>query len=148
MSENSEEDHQVNYRKRREDSLRQLLSGIVDKPSKEIVEELKKDLGVSRATAYRMMKTVRTCGAITAPWTRPVGRPKGARCLDPRREQLIQEAIKAHYSHALRPRFRALVQDIHQRCSEELLAPPNWRTIRKRLRDFEGRGRGASSVGN
>jgi hypothetical protein len=42
MSENSEEDHQLNYRKRREDSLRQLLSGIVDKPSKEIVEELKR----------------------------------------------------------------------------------------------------------
>jgi len=126
-----------------------LVSGwIAEAVSRAGRAELERVPGVSRATAYRMMKTFRTCGAITAPWTRPVGRPKGARCLDPRREQLIQEAIKAHYSHALRPRFRALVQDIHQRCSEELLAPPNWRTIRKRLRDFEGRGRGASGVGN
>jgi putative transposase len=143
MSGNFEEDHRLKSHKRREDSLRQLLTETMDKPSREIVEELKKDLGVSRATAYRMMKTFRTCGAVTAPWTRPVGRPKGARCLDPRREQLIQEAIKGYYSHALRPRFRALVEDVQRRCNEELL--PNWRTIRKRLRDFEGRNRGASS---
>lgn len=148
MSLNSQEDHHLEYRKRREDSLRELLSGIIDKPSKEIVEELKKDLGVSRATAYRMMKTFRTCGAITAPGTRPVGRPKGARCLDPRREQLLQDAIKAHHAHVLRPRFRALVQDIHRRCAQELLAPPNWRTIRKRLRDAEGRNRDARNGGN
>ncbi|MBM3578967.1 MAG: transposase [Alphaproteobacteria bacterium] len=107
--------------------------------------EPKKDLGVSRATAYRMMKTFRTCGAVTAPGTRPVGRPKGARCLDPRREQIIQEAIKAHHSRSLRPRFRALVQEIHRRCAQELLAPPNWRTIRKRLLDVECRIRDAPS---
>ncbi|TLG72827.1 transposase [Methylocystis sp. B8] len=148
MSGNFEEDHRLKSCKRREDALRQLLTETVDKPSREIVEELKKDLGVSRATAYRMMKTFRTCGAVTAPWTRPVGRPKGARCLDPRREQLIQEAIKAYYSHALRPRFRALVEDVQRRCNEELLPPPNWRTIRKRLRDFEGRNRGTSSGAN
>jgi len=53
MSGNFEEDHRLKSCKRREDALRQLLTETVDKPSREIVEELKKDLGVSRATGSR-----------------------------------------------------------------------------------------------
>lgn len=139
MSANFEEDQRLSSRKRREDALRELLAATVGKPSTTIVEELKKDLGVSRATAYRMMKTFRKCGAVTSPSTRPVGRPKGARGLDPRRERLIHEAIKSFHSKSIRPRFSVLVQDINRRCNEELLPPPNWRTIRARLRDFEDR---------
>jgi len=137
MNAHSEEDDRSNARKRREEALREFLAAAVGKPSSAIVEELKKDLGVSRATAYRIVKNFRTCGAVASS-TRPVGRPKGARGLDPLRERLIQEAIKAHYSKKVRPRFSALVEEVRKRCKERLLPPPNWRTIRARLRDFEG----------
>ncbi|MEF3367634.1 transposase [Methylocystis sp. 9N] len=147
MSAQTGEDDRSNTRKQREEALRELLTATVGKSSASIVEELKKDLGVSRATAYRMVKTFRTCGAVTCA-TRPVGRPKGARGLDPLRERLIQEAIKAHYSKTLRPKFSALVQDVRKRCKDQLLPPPNWRTIRARLRDFEGGPPGSGNRGS
>lgn len=140
---NKEDDQRLRVRQRREDALRTLLARVDGKPSRNIIEELKKDFGVSRATAYRMMKTFRTCGAVTSPTTRPVGRPKGARVLDPRRERLIQDAIKTFYLRPNRPRFSELVQEIGRRCREEQLPPPNWRTIRARVRDIEAQNSGA-----
>lgn len=134
----STEEHRLAVRRRREEALRQLLArdGV---SSTAIVEELKKDLGVSRATAYRMMRTFRACGAVVAPSTRPVGRPKGARVLDMQREQLIAEAIADFRATSPRPRFNDLVQDVSRRCQAETLPAPNWRTIRARLRDAEAR---------
>jgi len=120
---------------KREAAVRALLGRVEGKLSQEVIEELKKDLGVSRATAYRMIKTFRSCGAVIAPSTRPVGRPKGARVLDPQREFLIAEAIRTFYLRPLRPKFSELVQEIARRCREEKLPPPNWRTVKARLHD-------------
>ena len=121
--------------KRRETLVRAALGRVDGKLSQALIEELKKDLGVSRATAYRMIRTFRSCGAVVAPNTRPVGRPKGARVLDPRRETLIAEAIKGYHSTRPTPKFSELMQAIGQRCRDERLPPPNWRTVRSRLTD-------------
>jgi len=123
--------------RKREDAMRHLLAEARGAPTKTIIEELKKGLGVSRATAYRMMKSFRTCGAIKNNSARSVGRPKGAKGLDPKREQIIEAAINHFVAQAERPRFSALVQEIAQRCREKSLPPPNWRTIRARLRDID-----------
>jgi putative transposase len=72
---------------------------------------------------------------VVAPTTRPVGRPKGARVLDPKREFLIHDAIRNFYLRPLRPKFSELVQEIGQRCRAERLPPPNWRTIKSRVQD-------------
>ncbi|MGC1863234.1 MAG: transposase [Methylocystis sp.] len=121
---------------RREAAVRALLGRTDGKLSQEIIEDLKKDLGVSRATAYRMIKTFRSCGMVVAPTTRPVGRPKGARVLDPKREFLIHDAIRNFYLRPLRPKFSELVQEIGRRCRTERLPPPNWRTIKSRVQDI------------
>jgi len=121
---------------RREAAVRALLGRTDGKLSQEIIEDLKKDLGVSRATAYRMIKTFRSCGMVVAPTTRPVGRPKGARVLDPKREFLIHDAIRNFYLRPLRPKFSELVQEIGRRCRAERLPPPNWRTIKSRVQDI------------
>jgi putative transposase len=121
---------------RREAAVRALLGRTDGKLSQEIIEDLKKDLGVSRATAYRMIKTFRSCGMVVAPTTRPVGRPKGARVLDPKREFLIHDAIRNFYLRQSRPRFSELVQEIGRRCRAERLPPPNWRTIKSRVQDI------------
>ena len=120
---------------RRETVVRAALGRAEGKLSPAIIDELKQDLGVSRATAYRMIRTFRTCGAVVAPDTRPVGRPKGARVLDPRRETLIAEAIKQYLATQPAPRFSELLQTIGRQCREERLPPPNWRTVRSRLSD-------------
>ena len=93
---------------RREAAVRALFGRTDGKLSQEIIEDLKKDLGVSRATAYRMIKTFRSCGMVVAPTTRPVGRPKGARVLDPKREFLIHDA----YSQLLPTAVAAEIQRI------------------------------------
>ena len=121
---------------RREAAVRALLGRTDGKLSQEIIEDLKKYLGVSRATAYRMIKTFRSCGMVVAPTTRPVGRPKGARVLDPKREFLIHDAIRNFYLRPLRPKFSELVQEIGRRCRAERLPPPNWRTIKSRVQDI------------
>jgi len=108
-----------------------------------IVEELKQNLGVSRATAYRMIKSFRSCGAIIGPSTRPVGRPKGLRVLDPRREFHIRDAINSFYLNARRPKFSELVDEIGRRCRAEGLPAPNWRTVKMRVQDVDAETRGA-----
>jgi len=135
MNEASLNNSRAQVQQKREAAVRALLGRVEGKLSQEVIEELKKDLGVSRATAYRMIKTFRSCGAVTAPSTRPVGRPKGARVLDAQREFLISEAIRSFYLRPLRPKFSELVQEIARRCREEKLPPPNWRTVKARLHD-------------
>jgi putative transposase len=121
--------------KRRETVVRAALGRVEGKLSQAVIEELKKDLGVSRATAYRMIRTFRSCGAVVAPNARPVGRPKGARVLDPRREMLIAEAIEQYHATRPTPKFSELMQAVGQQCRDERLPPPNWRTVRSRLTD-------------
>ncbi|MFY9629950.1 MAG: hypothetical protein WAK03_17625, partial [Methylocystis sp.] len=135
MRDNEVNNPRLQLQQKREAAVRALLGRSDGKLSQEAIEELKKDLGVSRATAYRMIKTFRTCGAVIAPSTRPVGRPKGARVLDPKREFLIHDAIRSFYLRPLRPKFSELVQEIGRRCREERLPAPNWRTIKARLHD-------------
>lgn len=135
----SKEDRQMTLQRRREDALRCLLAHANRAPTRAIVDELKKDLGVSRATAYRMMKSFRTCGAIAPSSSRSVGRPKGTKGLDPKRERIIEAALAAFLAERERPRFSTLVQEIARQCKEESLPVPNWRTIRARLRELENR---------
>ncbi len=137
MSEENEKNIRSQLQQRREEAVRALLSRVDGRLSQTAIEELKRDLGVSRATAYRMIKTFRSCGAVTSPLTRPVGRPKGARVLDPMREALIQDAIETFYLQPTRPKFSELAQEIARRCAEKRLPPPNWRTIRARVQDID-----------
>ncbi len=137
MSDAKEKQNRSQTQQRREAVVRSILSRTNGKLSQDVVQQLRSDLGVSRATAYRIIKTFRTCGALTSPLTRPVGRPKGARVLDPAREKLIGETIETFFLQPSRPKFSALVQEIGRRCEERSLPPPNWRTIRARVRDVD-----------
>lgn len=123
--------------RRREEVIRELLMREGERLSQDVIKDLTRDLGVSRATAYRMIKTFRTCGAVTAPMTRPVGRPKGARVLDATRELLIRDAIENFYLQPSRPKFSQLVREISKRCLKERLPAPNWRTIKARVHDID-----------
>lgn len=123
--------------RRREEIIRELLMREGARLSQEVIKDLTRDLGVSRATAYRMIKTFRACGTVTAPMTRPVGRPKGARVLDATRELLIRDAIEDFYLQPSRPKFSQLVREISKRCQKERLPAPNWRTIKARVHDID-----------
>ncbi|QGM98071.1 transposase [Methylocystis parvus] len=140
--EGNSEQHIIGAHQKREDAMRHLLAEAEGASTKTLIEQLKSRLGVSRATAYRMMKSFRTCGAISSA-SRSVGRPKGARSLDPQREQIIETALAKFVAEVERPPFSVLVLEITKRCCEKSLRPPNWRTIRARLRDMDERARAA-----
>lgn len=123
--------------RRREEIIRELLMREGERLSQDVIKNLTRDLGVSRATAYRMIKTFRSCGAVTSPMTRPVGRPKGARVLDATREFLIRDTIDTFYLQPSRPKFSQLVREISKRCLKERLPAPNWRTIKARVHDID-----------
>lgn len=126
---------------RREDFVRDLLTRKGQSLSQDVINDLTRDLGVSRATAYRMIKTFRSCGAVIAATTRPAGRPKGARMLDAARECLIRDTIENFYLRPSRPKFSQLVREISKRCVKERLPAPNWRTIKARVQDINAQTR-------
>ncbi len=123
--------------RRREEAVRELLARSPERLSQSAISDLTKTLGVSRATAYRMIKTFRACGAVTSPLTRPVGRPKGARVLDAKREILVRDAVETFYLQPTRPKFSQLVREISKRCLKERMPAPNWRTIKARVQDVD-----------
>ena len=110
-----------------------------------IVDEVEKDLA-SAVLPLSMVKTFvvrRGHFALDA----SVGRPEGARGLDPRRERLIHEAIKFFDSNSIRPRFRVLVEDINRRCNEELLPPLIGARLGAASSIFEGRKKPVPTTG-
>jgi hypothetical protein len=141
MSTVTERNDRTNVRaeeiRRREDAIRDIVMRAGERLSREDIKHVTGKLCVSRATAYRMIRTFRSCGAVTDPETRPVGRPKGARVLDPMREYLIRETVLNFYFRPSRPKFSELVQEIKTRCEKQGLRAPNWRTVKTRVQDIE-----------
>jgi hypothetical protein len=123
----------------RTDAIREIILQAGKRLSQEHIEEVKGKLGVSRSTAYRMIKTFRACGAVVDPNARPIGRPKGSRMLDATREYLIRDTIETFYFSPLAPTYTRLYEEIRERCRKNGLRPPNWRTVRSRVNDMEAR---------
>jgi DtxR family transcriptional regulator, manganese transport regulator len=123
----------------RTDAIRDIILRGGGRLSQDHIEEVKGKLGVSRSTAYRMIKTFRSCGAVVDPNARPIGRPKGARMLDATREYLIRETIETFYFSPLAPTYTRLYEEIRERCLKNGLRPPNWRTVRSRVDEMETR---------
>lgn len=121
---------------RREDAIRTLLNREPAGLSTEAVEAVAAELGISRATLYRMIGRYRAAGTVTSLLPRSVGRPKKVRSLSPEREALITQAISQIYLKPEKPKFSRLVQEIRLRCLEAGFALVNWRTIKARLEDI------------
>ena len=73
---------------RREDAIRTLLTGRTSTLTAREVEAVAVELGLSRATLYRMIRRYRDGGTVSSLLPRSVGRPKKSRSLAPEREAL------------------------------------------------------------
>lgn len=60
-----------------------------------------------------------------------------ARVLDRKVEALIEAAISGFYLTRERPRFSDLMREIEARCHVETLDVPDYRTVHRRLNDFD-----------
>jgi putative transposase len=124
---------------RREDAIRALLNRRTSSLAAKEVEETAVELGLSRATLYRMIRLYRDGGTVSSLLPRSVGRPKKSRSLAPECEALIAGTIRRFYLKPEKPKFSRLVQEVRLRCLEAGFAPANWRTIKSRVEDLDVR---------
>jgi putative transposase len=135
---------------RREEAIRDLLSRNPDGLKGRDVTDLAWELGLSRATAYRMIRLFRAGGTVTSPMDRTRGRREGFRTLDKEREEIIRQAIAGFYLKPTRPPFSKLYRQILVSCERAGHQPPNRRTIKARVEDVDlqtrGRRRGETEI--
>ena len=103
------------------------------------IEAAATTLGIRRAYVYRLLATYRQRPQTSTLVPKHRGRPQDTRVLDRKVEAVIDAAIVGFYLTRERPRFSDLMRDIEARCHSETLSPPDYRTVRRRLNDFDAR---------
>ena len=82
---------------RREEAIRSLLLRHPDRLKRQAVEDVAWELGLSRATLYRLIARYRASRTVEALVERPLGRPKGSLREEPVRDALIQQFLEREY---------------------------------------------------
>ncbi len=136
-----QEEHSWDKACQREEAIRNLLRRHPERLTHASVDDVAGQLGLSRASLYRLIQRFRADGTVTALMPRTTGRPKGLRLLDAKREAVIRQAMNDFYLKPTKPPFARLVYEIEARCVEQGLPPPNWRTIKRRLLEIDLRTR-------
>jgi putative transposase len=101
------------------------------------IEAAARTLGIRRAYVYRLLAAYRDRPQTSTLVPKHRGRPHDARILTAKVEAVIQGAITGFYLTRERPRFSDLMRDIEARCHSETLNPPDYRTVRRRLNNFD-----------
>jgi putative transposase len=106
-----------NEASRRADAIREFLRTRIGGPTAAQVAELAVEIGVSQATAYRLIRLFRAGGSVLSLVDRKRGRPQGHRTLDERREEIIFSTIKTFYLKPSRPTISQLVREVRTNCN-------------------------------
>src|SRR5215831_904579 len=88
-----------------------------------VVEDVAWELGVSRATLYRLIELYKTFGTVDVLQPSATRRRSGTWVLPKATEQIIEETIHNVYLKPTRPTLTHLVDCVHARCTEEGVAP-------------------------
>lgn len=126
---------------RRADTIRNFLKNNPGRTSAAGIPHLAEELGLSRASVFRLIKLFREGGTAMSLVDRKRGRPVGHRTLDAAREEIIAATIKRYYLKRNRPTVSQLVRDVQTNCISAGLKPPHRRTIMARLEDIDLRQR-------
>jgi putative transposase len=123
----------------RAEVVRRLRDGASGLLSGEKVSAAASELGISRASLYRLLARYKVLGVSSSLLPAQSGRPRGSRFLDEKREAIITEEIDQFYLRPERPRLSDLFDWIGARCYENGLKPPNWRTVHSRVLDCDAK---------
>src|SRR5271156_1246953 len=118
---------------RRASAIRRFLRNRTDSPKASEFVDLAGELGVSKATAYRLVRAFRGGGTVLSLVDRKRGRPEGHSTLDHEREKIIRRTIDALFLTRNRPPVSRLVREVGTSCIAENLKPPHRRTVVARL---------------
>ena len=128
--------------RRRHETIRQLIDRNKDHLPQSDVADAAWELGVSRATLYRLIELFREFGTVDMLQPAKMGRRKGTRALSSEVERIIETEIREVYLKPTRPTVTHLMAQIHERCAQKGLAPPHRRTVVSRVRSVDARVRG------
>jgi len=123
--------------RRRADAILEFVRRRPDRSTIDEILELATVLGVSQATAYRLVRLFRKGGTVSALVDRKRGRRKDHHTLDKERDEIIRATISRFYLKPTRPRFSRLVREVQTKCLAAGFKAPNWRTIKNRLESID-----------
>ena len=118
---------------RREAVVRELLRKSPKRLTIKSVENAAWELGLSRATMYRLIDRYRANSAVSGLLPGQRGRPTGFRILTPEQEAIILETVEREYLRPTRPPLRHLVEQVGQRFRQSGWTAPTWRTVKARV---------------
>src|SRR3954447_10502400 len=118
---------------RRYQAIRELLGRHRGRLTTCDVSDVARELGLSRATLYRLISLYREFGTVDVLLPKLTGRRRGTRVLSGELETIIRTIIQETYLARPRPTLAHLVEQVHGRCLESNLPLPHRRTIRARL---------------
>jgi putative transposase len=118
---------------RREAAIRDLLHRFPKRLRITAVDDVAWELGVSRATLYRLIERYRATRTVDGLCGPGRGRPEGTRFLNPAQETLIRQIIEREYLKPTRPPFRRVLEHIGLACRARGWPAPTWRTVKSRL---------------
>jgi putative transposase len=97
------------------------------------------ELGVSRATLYRLITIYRQTPTVEALEPRQRGRRKGALCLDKPHIETIRKTIRQIYLRSQRLTLTYLVEQVYMRFAQKGWPLPDRRTVKARVDQIERR---------
>ncbi len=118
---------------RREAAIRSLIDRYPTRLKVAAVEDVAWELGVSRATLYRLIERYRATRTVEGLCGPGKGRRPGTRLLNLDQEALIRELIEREYLKSTRPPFRRVVEHIGLAFRQLGWPAPTWRTVKSRL---------------
>jgi putative transposase len=118
---------------RREAAIRTLINRYPKRLMVTAVDDVAWELGVSRATLYRLVERYRATRTVEGLCGPGRGRREGTRFLNPAQETLIREIIESEYLKPTRPPFRRVLEHIGLACRQRGWPAPTWRTVKSRL---------------
>lgn len=118
---------------RREAAIRDLLHRYPKRLKGTAVDDAAWELGVSRATLYRLIGRYRVTRTVEGLYGAGRGRRTGTRFLSPAKETLIREIVEREYLKPTRPPFRRVLEDIGLAFRRHGWPAPTWRTVKARL---------------
>jgi putative transposase len=118
---------------RREMAIRDLINRYPKRLEGTAIDDVASELGVSRATLYRLIGRYRATETVEGLRGPGRGRREGTQFLSEAVETLIREVIEREYLKPTRPPFRQVVEQIGLACHQHGWPAPTWRTVKSRL---------------
>ncbi len=125
----------------REAAIRDLLKRHPKRLSISAVDDVAGQLGLSRASLYRLIARFRVVSTADGLASLSRGRRAGTQMLDTEKEKLIQTILEREYLKPTRPPLQPVIEQIRGACLERGWRPPTWRTVKARLSLIDARKR-------